>query len=26
MRLAEGMIVESTAYLDTDLVRRALEG
>ena len=26
MRLAGGMIVETTAYLDTDLVRRALEG
>ena len=26
MRLADGMIVQSTAYLDTDLVRRALEG
>ena len=26
MRLAGGRIVETTAYLDTDLVRRALEG
>jgi ketosteroid isomerase-like protein len=26
MRLAGGMIVETTAYLDTDLVRRALDG